>query len=235
MHSVKGRPHYYSTKKEEYAHIKFDLEADLSSLFTWNTKQVFIYIVAVFPSSSSSSKSSAQFAQPYSEAIIWDAIIPSAIAPWHANTYIHPGTTKSAKKARDSKKLRSKGKKRGDTKSAVDEAKPYPPGTKEGIIRLENQKPKYQITTPSSKIAGLGNCTLYLRYNIQPWVGALVWSSWPPLEEGKTGFVTPMWEGMRGGKSDGFDMPLLKTLEASKAKEELGTETGGEANRGKPA
>ena len=24
---VKGRPHYYSPKKEEYAHIKFDLDA----------------------------------------------------------------------------------------------------------------------------------------------------------------------------------------------------------------
>jgi len=27
LHSVKGRPHYYSTTKEEYAHIRFDLEA----------------------------------------------------------------------------------------------------------------------------------------------------------------------------------------------------------------
>jgi signal peptidase complex subunit 3 len=24
---VKGRPHYYSTKKEEYAHVRFDLDA----------------------------------------------------------------------------------------------------------------------------------------------------------------------------------------------------------------
>ena len=31
---VKGRPHYYSYKKEEYAHIKFDLDAGTSpSLF----------------------------------------------------------------------------------------------------------------------------------------------------------------------------------------------------------
>ena len=28
--SVKGRPHYYSLKKEEYAHIKFDLDAGRS-------------------------------------------------------------------------------------------------------------------------------------------------------------------------------------------------------------
>ena len=25
--SVRGRPHYYSPKKEEYAHIRFDLDA----------------------------------------------------------------------------------------------------------------------------------------------------------------------------------------------------------------
>ena len=29
--SVKGRPHYYSPKKEEYAHIRFDLDAGLSA------------------------------------------------------------------------------------------------------------------------------------------------------------------------------------------------------------
>jgi hypothetical protein len=31
-YSVKGRPHYYSSKKEEYAHIKFDLDAGEKSL-----------------------------------------------------------------------------------------------------------------------------------------------------------------------------------------------------------
>lgn len=28
---VKGRPHYYSTKREEYAHVKFDLDAGMYS------------------------------------------------------------------------------------------------------------------------------------------------------------------------------------------------------------
>ena len=32
--SVKGRPHYYSPKKEEYAHIKFDLDAGGNSFRT---------------------------------------------------------------------------------------------------------------------------------------------------------------------------------------------------------
>jgi len=28
---VKGRPHYYSTKREEYAHVRFDLDAGMPS------------------------------------------------------------------------------------------------------------------------------------------------------------------------------------------------------------
>lgn len=31
IYRVKGRPHYYSPKKEEYAHIKFDLDAGSST------------------------------------------------------------------------------------------------------------------------------------------------------------------------------------------------------------
>ena len=31
LYRVKGRPHYYSPKKEEYAHIKFDLDAGSSA------------------------------------------------------------------------------------------------------------------------------------------------------------------------------------------------------------
>jgi len=69
---VKGRPHYYSTKKEEYAIIKFSLSADLSTLFTWNTKQIFVYVSASWPNSTSS--------ELVNEAVIWDTIItnPSA-------------------------------------------------------------------------------------------------------------------------------------------------------------
>jgi signal peptidase complex subunit 3 len=35
---VKGRPHYYSSKKEEYANIRFDLEAGTHSLFSHDQK-----------------------------------------------------------------------------------------------------------------------------------------------------------------------------------------------------
>jgi signal peptidase complex subunit 3 len=70
--SVRGRPHYYSTKKEEYAVIKFSLSADLSSLFTWNTKQVFVYVSANWPEVEGGNKTN--------EAVIWDTIITSPSA-----------------------------------------------------------------------------------------------------------------------------------------------------------
>lgn len=236
---VKGRPHYYSTKKEEYAHIKFDLDADLTSLFSWNTKQVFLYVVATFPPTS---KRTLEIPTPHSEAIVWDAIIPASLAPWHANTYIHPGSVSNPKTARDRKSKSNKqtSKKTSSPKSKKDtvaeEPKAYPPGGSEGIVKLQNQRPKYQITTPSSKIAGLENCTLTLRYNIQPWVGALVWNT---AKSGTLGSVfLPAWKELEGGRSEAFDMPELKKVEAAagtKIKEDLGTETGGEANRGSPA
>jgi len=69
---VRGRPHYYSAKKEEYAVIKFSLSADFSSLFNWNTKQLFVYVSASWPNATST--------ELVNEAVIWDTIItnPSA-------------------------------------------------------------------------------------------------------------------------------------------------------------
>jgi signal peptidase complex subunit 3 len=66
---VKGRPHYYSTKKEEYAVIRFSLDANLTSLFTWNTKQLFVYVTAEWPSPSAENATDS--------AVIWDTIITS--------------------------------------------------------------------------------------------------------------------------------------------------------------
>ncbi|KAF2153461.1 signal peptidase 22 kDa subunit [Myriangium duriaei CBS 260.36] len=237
---VKGRPNYYSTKKEEYAHIKFDLSADLTSLFSWNTKQIFIYIVAVLPSTHRSRNP----AIPPSEAVIWDAIIPSPLAPWHANTYIHPGTTKSARQSRDRARMRASTPEKDRSKrlrthdQTVDDFAAFPKGASSGIIKLSDQKPKYQVTTPAGRMAGLENCTLYLRYNVQPWVGALTWDTWPRTRhnEGKADrWWTPLWRRISGGQSRTFAMPGLKGAGTGTKKEDLGTETGGEANRGSPA
>jgi hypothetical protein len=79
--SVRGRPHYYSSKKEEYAIIKFSLDADLSSLFTWNTKQLFVYVTVEWPSAGGSG--SGQNAT--NQAVIWDSIITSPSADHLAN------------------------------------------------------------------------------------------------------------------------------------------------------
>ncbi|KAK0944089.1 Signal peptidase complex subunit [Friedmanniomyces endolithicus] len=200
---VKGRPHYYSTKREEYAHVKFDLDADLSTLFNWNTKQIFAYITASYPSSDPSTI-------PRSEAIIWDAVIPATNAPAHPNTYIHPSLSQS----------NARPKTKADRLAAQ---KPYPPGKEPGILKLASQKPKYQINDVSGRIAERANATLTLHWNVQPWVGALVWDSRGTLGR---------WQGLRGEMA-GFDFPALKGTEVKK--EELRTETGGERNRGSPA
>lgn len=147
---VRGRPHYYSQKKEEYAHIKFDLDTDLSTLFNWNTKQVFLYITATYPSLKAS--------EPPSQAIIWDAILPSSSAPWHQNHYIHPAPKGSKTKSRAT-------------------SSQYP----EGEIHLRNQRPKYQITDVSGKLQNRTDVVLELGWNVQPWVGALTWINWQDI------------------------------------------------------
>ncbi|CZT21441.1 related to SPC3-signal peptidase subunit [Ramularia collo-cygni] len=196
---AKGRPYYHSTKREEYAHVTFDLDADLSSLFNWNTKQIFLYVVASYPSKSPSTI-------PRSEAVVWDAIIPSDYAPLHVNTYIHPAPKTASSK---------------DKLKAKRVAKPYPPGKEPGIVRLKDQRPKYQITDATGKIAERGNATLTLHWNVQPWVGLLTWTNTNTYGR---------WEGLKGGKTEPFAFPELKVSEKAK-KEDLKTEKGAEAYR----
>ncbi|KAK6347081.1 hypothetical protein TWF696_007161 [Orbilia brochopaga] len=59
---------YYSTRVNEYANIKFDLDADFESLYNWNTKQIFVWISASYGGDR----------YPTNEAVIWDRIIDSA-------------------------------------------------------------------------------------------------------------------------------------------------------------
>ncbi|KFY26107.1 hypothetical protein V493_04259 [Pseudogymnoascus sp. VKM F-4281 (FW-2241)] len=176
---TKGRPHYYSTKKEEHASIRFDLTADLSSLFTWNTKQVFVYVTAAWNETSGAGAEAAP-----NEAVIWDTIITSPSADHLANL------GKLAKR-----KLVESGK--GKT---VDGGR--------GILKLRNQKPKYQITAPTGKVAQARGVKLRVRYNVQPWVGALAWDT-----EGEVG----LWKPMKGGESKSFNLPALKEKEKKKA------------------
>lgn len=76
----------------------------------------------------------------------------------------------------------------------------------------------------TGKIAARENATLTLHWNVQPWVGALVWTN-----KGAFG----RWDELKGGE-DKFDFPSIKGSETVK-KEDLKTETGAERNRGSPA
>ncbi|KAL6722156.1 Signal peptidase complex subunit [Lecanora helva] len=188
---VKGRPHYYSPKKEEYAHIKFDLDADFTSLFNWNTKQLFVWITATYPSSN------AAVDYPLSKAVIWDTIINS-------ESQLHPfNPLQLFQKAPASSKLSNKAKKSSTTKKQEPKVEP-------GIIHLKNSKPKYQITDITGVLSERTNVTLEVGWNVQPWVGALTWTFGEGKEFGR-------WKGVKGGRSKIFDMPPLKGKTASSA------------------
>ncbi|KAL9004477.1 MAG: hypothetical protein Q9188_002707 [Gyalolechia gomerana] len=178
---VKGRPHYHSAKKEEYAHIKFDLDADLTSLFNWNTKQLFVWIMATYPSKFPS--------EPPSQAVIWDTIINS-------ESQKHPSTpftlySSLTTPSKPPPKVRRASKAKQEIELAP------------GLIRLKNSKPKYQITDSSGQLAATSNVTLEMGWNVQPWVGALTWTMGEGSSWGR-------WKGLKGGRSKTFDMPPLK-------------------------
>ncbi|PNY27363.1 Signal peptidase complex subunit SPC3 [Tolypocladium capitatum] len=170
---VKGRPHYYSSKKEEYAIVKFSLDADLSSLFTWNTKQLFVYVTAEWPSVPGQNATNS--------AVIWDSIITNPSADHLKN--IGPIAMKKLKRSAEGK--------------TIDPSR--------GILKLKNQKPKYQITHPSGKIAEVGDVTLKLHYNVQPWVGLLTWNMDRDIF---------LWKTVTGGLSDKFALPALKSKDS---------------------
>jgi len=165
---VKGRPHYYSHKKEEYAIIRFSLEADLSSLLTWNTKQLFVYVTADWTGPDNANNS----------AVIWDSIITNPSADHLQN--IGPVAMKKLKKSAAGKSI----------------------APERGLLKIKNQKPKYQITHPSGKIAETADISLKLHYNVQPWVGILTWNM-----DRSFG----LWDAMSGGASDLFTLPTLKS------------------------
>ena len=198
---VKGRPHYYSTKREEYAQIKFDLSADLSSLFNWNTKQLFVYVLATYPVTDK--KGNVVASEP-NEAIIWDTIIPAPVTPWAWSNIRDRIAKRSAQFSTKSKRRKPHIPKPAQTK---DLANP-------GVVTLKNQKPKYQITHPSGLLANRENATLTVGWNVQPWVGALVW------DKGLLGGRLGQWKVDQNGVSDPWAFPALKGSRQEAAKNE---------------
>ncbi|KAI9933248.1 hypothetical protein ASPWEDRAFT_174405 [Aspergillus wentii DTO 134E9] len=194
---IKGRPNYYSTKKEEYAQFRFDLDADLSPLFNWNTKQLFVY---VFASYSSSDKESSLV--PSSESIIWDTIISAPASPYSWDSLrerFFPAKSSAAKKSRSAS---------SKNKSKKEPAAP-------GVLRLRGQRGKYQISDITGKMAERSNVTLSVGWNVQPWVGALWWSP-------GSGAV-PRTAG-QAGSSKPFDFPAVKGSKNAAAKEAAASE-----------
>lgn len=181
---IKGRPHYYSSKREEYAQIRFDLDADLTPLFNWNTKQLFVYVVASYPSSTAANETS--------QAVIWDTIIPAPESP-----YSFPKLKERF--FPDTNTKRSSRNKKGKTGKEVS-----------AKLRLRNQKPKYPITDISGRLAERENVTLVVGWNVQPWVGALWWSD-DGLQSGPVpkSRSIPRTAG-KVGRSRVFNFPALK-------------------------
>lgn len=200
VNRVKGRPHYYSTKREEYAQLRFDLDADLSPLFNWNTKQLFVYVYASYSSSDNPNSLIRD-----SEAIVWDTIIPATPSPytWDAlkekATSLLPASLTSSRavgKRSPAKKRSAKSAAASKKEKAKTEAEAAP-----GVLRLRGQKAKYQISDITGRLAERQNVTLSVGWNVQPWVGALWWGP-------GTGTV-PRTEGTVI-RSAAFDFPPLK-------------------------
>lgn len=142
--------------------------------------------------------------EPPSQAIIWDAILGSKFSPEHPNYFINPNDRSTLKRA--------------DTTPKAKKGKIFPPGE----LHLANQRPKYQITDITGKIANRTDAILELNWNVQPWVGALTWTNKRNIG---------LWKGLDGGASEPFGFPSLKGGKPA----DLGTMKGGEKNRGKPA
>lgn len=109
----------YSSGKENVK-LRFDLDADLTSLFNWNTKQVIVYLVGNYNNLQMNGINNSE-----SKVVFWDRII----------------------KDRDHAK-----------------------------IHLKNKKSKYSVYD-YYPILSNKTATMKLEFNVQPWVGPLLWGT----------------------------------------------------------
>ncbi len=200
---------------------------DLSSLFNWNTKQVFVYVLARWSSPPASSSRNTNNTTTYSEALIWDSIIPStsllktSMVPSHVS---NPNKKKNTKKPKPSASSSWwTGSSSATFAGADDESRP-------GILNLRNQKPKYQITDLSGKLAETKNVTLEVRFNVQPWVGLLTWSRTKDVAYGGVGVTASGSTGNWGRWA-----PLPDTAVARSAAGDTGEGLAFPAVKGAPA
>ncbi|ODV87335.1 hypothetical protein CANARDRAFT_5881 [[Candida] arabinofermentans NRRL YB-2248] len=107
-----GRPNV----GKENIKLNFELDTDLTSLFNWNTKQVFVYLVGEYAGLEEGENS---------KVVFWDKII-------------------------------------SDKNDAV--------------LNLSSLKSKYSVWDYQDSLANK-TMNIKLEYNIQPWVGPLIWGS----------------------------------------------------------
>lgn len=137
-------------------------------------------------------------------AVIWDAIITNPSADHLMN--IGPIAKKKLRKSAEGKTI--------DPSRCVVGVFAVPPGQLltrcySGLLKLKNQKPKYQITHPSGKIGQAGDVALRVHYNVQPWVGLLTWNMDKDVFN---------WKAMAGGLSEKFVLPAVKSKDDAKNK-----------------
>lgn len=100
-------------KPKENSKIQFDLDADLTPLFNWNTKQVFVYLTAEYAGKTEESSNRVTY---------WDKILTSR---------------------------------------------------EEAVLHLRNVRSKYSVWDVERSFRER-NATVRLEWNIQPWIGPLV-------------------------------------------------------------
>ncbi|TFK27189.1 signal peptidase 22 kDa subunit [Coprinopsis marcescibilis] len=62
-----GQTRRYATKRQDLAYVDFNITADFTPLFNWNTKQVFLYLQAEFDDRKGVKN----------EVVVWDRIVRS--------------------------------------------------------------------------------------------------------------------------------------------------------------
>ena len=87
------------------------------------------------------------------------------------------------------------------------------------MLKLRDQKPKYQITDISGRLAERQGVNLVVGWNVQPWIGALQWSPGTKIANNLGSlFGFGVITGGSEGRSQAFDLPALKGPKAEGSK-----------------
>jgi signal peptidase complex subunit 3 len=180
---------------------------------------VFVYVTAQWPSYKGEISTGHGTTNVSNQAVIWDSIITSPSADHLAN--LGPTALRKLKLSSGGKSIDKSRSVEHKVSQLQKEARVaerlswdrcwhfnlYP--RSRGILKIKNQKPKYQITHPSGTIAETGDVTLKLHYNVQPWVGLLTWN-----QDRDIG----LWRKMKGGISSVVRLPAIKKKEGEAKK-----------------